>query len=169
MHTTPILPANIKGNAGAKIQTIYDWVKHTDGRFQSGIPGFQHLVLTSANADGDHIPEIGYVGHRSHIKEVMEGQYGRDVAAAIRHCDPRFDQAVAIGFARAAGGDIVSEHMEMDVTPPGALKPIPWSWYRFICKIRIGDTPMLLNLTLPTPDQIHRHLSVPDKEYRRVC
>ncbi|MEM9634834.1 MAG: hypothetical protein AAGA50_26120 [Pseudomonadota bacterium] len=158
MHIKHIDPANMKGLAGQYIQELDAFLRHTDGVFRPNIPVFDRLVFTSSTASGDHIPQIGYVGNRSYIKEVMEGQYGGDFASVIRNQDPQFDTVVAGGFARAAQGDRVFELVEMEVTPPGALASVPVSYYRLIDRLWLGTpSPVLVNLTLPTSAQFHEH------------
>ncbi len=165
MHIGRVDPTCIRGDAGERIRALADWLKHVDGNFRPDAPYFDRLVITSAKADGDHIPKIGYVGKSSHIKRIMEGQHGADLAAAIRSQDPNFDKVVAGGFARAAEGAIVSELVEMEVTPPGFLRPIQTSYYRFIARLNMGQ-PVLINLTLPEPHRFQPHLIGLDKECR---
>ncbi|WP_305985227.1 hypothetical protein [Roseibium sp. MMSF_3544] len=166
MHIKRVDPANMKGLAGQQIQDLDAFLRHTSGTFRPDMPLFHRVVFTSINASGDHIPQIGYVGKESYIKEIMEGQFGSDFASAIRNQDPRFDEAVAGGFARAAQGDRVFELVEMEVTPPGALQNIPVSYYRLIERLWLGTPhPVLVNLTLPTPAQFREHLLLPDKAH----
>ena len=166
MHIKRIDPANMEGWAGRYIQELDDFLRHTSGVFNPRIPLFDRLVFTSATASGDHIPQIGYVGRTSYIKQVMEGQFGADFASSIRSQDPQFDQAVAGGFARASQGDRVFELVEMEVTPPGALTGVPVSYYRLIDRLWLGTPrPVLVNLTLPTTAQFHEHQFLLDKEH----
>ncbi|WP_434052460.1 MAG: hypothetical protein RDA78_24915 [Roseibium sp.] len=165
MHIKSVDPANMRGLAGQHIQELEAFLRATDGSFRPDMPQFHRVVFTSIAANGDHIPQIGYVGQSSYIKEVMEGQFGSDFASAIRSQDPKFDQAVAGGFARAAQGDRVFELVEMEVTPPGALTNIPVSYYRLIERLWLGTPkPVLVNLTLPTSAQFHEHLFLQDTE-----
>ncbi|MBG6210802.1 hypothetical protein [Roseibium album] len=164
MHIKRVDPANMTGLAGQHIQELDAYLRQTDGAFRPDMPQFNRVVFTSIKASGDHIPQIGYVGKNSYIKEVMEGQFGSDFASAIRNQDPQFDQAVAGGFARAAQGDRVFELVEMEVTPPGALTNIPVSYYRLIERLWLGTPqPVLVNLTLPTSAQFHEHLFLLDR------
>lgn len=164
MHIKRIDPANMKGLAGERIQELEAFLKHTSGHLQPDMPLFERVVFTSSRADGDHIPKIGYVGKSSYIKDVMSGQFGPDFAAAIRNQDPKFDAAVAGGFARAAQGVRVCELVEMEVTPPGATTSIPVSYYRLIDRLWLGaPSPVLVNLTLPSPAQFHEYQFWQDK------
>lgn len=164
MHIKRVDPANMQGLAGDYIRELEAFLRHTGSVFQSHMPQFHRVVFTSAAADGDHIPQIGYVGKESYIKNVMEGHFGSDIASAIRHQDPAFDRAVAGGFARATQGDRVFELVEMDVAPPGALTHLPVSYYRYIEKLWLGTPkPVLVNLTLPTSAQFHDNLFLRDK------
>lgn len=165
MQIKRVDPSNMKGLAGQHIQELEEFLRATDGTFRPDMPQFQRVVFTSIAANGDHIPQIGYVGQSSYIKDVMEGQFGSDFASAIRTQDPKFDQAVAGGYARAAQGDRVFELVEMEVTPPGALTNIPVSYYRLIDRLWLGTPkPVLVNLTLPTSAQFHEHLFLQDRE-----
>ncbi|POF32425.1 hypothetical protein [Roseibium marinum] len=166
MHIKRIDPANMKGLSGQYIQELEAFLKHTSGVLRPGMPLFDRVVFTSTRADGDHIPKIGYVGKGSYIQDVMSGQFGADFASAIRNQDPRFDAAVAGGFARAAQGHRVCELVEMEVTPPGALKGIPVSYYRFIDRLWLGaPSPVLVNLTLPTLTQFHELQFLQDRAH----
>lgn len=169
MHITRIDPANMLGNSGRRIEELENYLRHTSSRLRSDMPDFHRLVLLSARADGERIPKIGFVGNDSHIRHVMEGRFGGGYNSAIRNQDPRFDQAVAAGFAQAAKGHPVFEHVELEVTPPGALKPIVASYYRAISLIEIGPVKTLVNLTLPTFDVLDLgHQFRPDREYHQL-
>ena len=159
MLIRPVLPANLKGAAGAQIDQLHAWWREANGGMRPDIPLFSQLVLLSPDADGEHIPDIGFVGRDSFIHEIMDGRFGVDHADAIRNADPTFDQAVAAGYAAASTGRAICDEVEMEVTPPGRTKRLHVAYYRLIMPVQFAPrTFALVNLTLPRDEWRATHI-----------
>lgn len=135
MHIKHIDPANMRGDSGAAIGQMFNFLKQTDGVFRSDIPDIKKTVMFSARANGTIVPKIDYLGSKSLINEYMAGAWGDDYALAIRNTDPAYAKAVAEGFAVAASGHTVTEKVEMEVYIPGSTKPVFVSYYRIVSRI----------------------------------
>ncbi|SDU06586.1 hypothetical protein SAMN05428979_1429 [Stappia sp. ES.058] len=165
MRIKQVTPTALRGTAGAAIDEFHKWWLQTDGAMRSDMPQFARQVFLSPNADGEHIPEIGYLGQGSFIHEVMDGRFGDDQAAAIRQADPRFEACVAAGYAIASTGRAVCEDVEMEVTPPGMHTSLHVAYYRIIVPVKFApETFALVNLTLPRDDWRVKHIQ-PDKAH----
>ncbi|SHM02443.1 hypothetical protein [Roseibium suaedae] len=151
MLIRPIDPANMKGLAGRRIEDLSRFLDHSSGLFRADIPDFASAVLLSANANGDRIPDIGYVGAQSYVKKLLEGNSNVDFASKVRAQDSEFDRAAAAGFAIAAEGHPVCELVETEVSLPGFRNRIAISYYRLICPMNFAGKRLLINLSLPTP------------------
>jgi hypothetical protein len=170
MHIQHIDPANMRGRAGAAIDQMHRYLRDVDGVFRSDIPDVRKSVIFSANATGEHVPKIKYLGSESLINKVMGGVWGKDYAQSIRNADPVYERAVSKGFAEAAAGHIVTEKVEMEVTPAGAVRPVFVSYYRIVSRLMLPpiwrEKPafILTSLTVATDDLV-QHISR-DRGYR---
>jgi len=160
MQITKFEPANIPGTAGDMIRNLNGYWRDQNGIFRSGMPHSNSLLLYVNWADGENLPKMGYLGKKSFLNEIMEGQFGEDYSASVQNQDPRFYQTAAAGFVEASKGHMVADRIEMEVTPPGHLKPYPVDYFRIIRRFQIGVT------GLRTPNYILSVLVVPTDEWR---
>ena len=170
MYIQHIDPGNMRGRAGEAISNLHDYFRSVNGVFRSDIPTVKKSVIFSAAASGEIVPKINYVGSKSLINQYMQGQWGTDYAQAIRNADPKYEHAVAKGFAEAAEGHIVTERVQMEVTPPCAIQPVYVSYLRIVAKLtmppiwRPVPIERLFCFTFPTDDLV-QHIWR-DKGYR---
>lgn len=165
MKITRIDPANMKGFAGQEIRELNDYWNHTQGVLDSRLPFAKSQLWYRAEADGQTLPKMGYLGPESFLTQVMEGQFGDDYSNSVRNQDPKFDQAVSAGFMPAIDGHTVAERIEMEVTPPGHLKPYFVDYYRLIRRFQLSphltQSKFLLSvLVVPTDEWLFWHSRV---------
>jgi hypothetical protein len=160
MHIASVDPANISDACGAQIRAIDGYWKKSNGIFRSDIPLHNSLLHYKCEADGEHLPKMGFTGPNSFLAQVMEGQFGNDASKAVQTQDGKFVQAVAPAFIKAAAGHLVADRISMEVTPPGHLKPYFVDYFRLIRRFQIGFT------GLRTPKYFLSVLVVPTDEWR---
>lgn len=162
MKITKIDPANMKGSAGEHIRELNDYWNQANSILDARLPGAKSQLWYRAEADGQTLPKMGYLGPESFLTQVMEGQFGDDYSNSISNQDPKFEQAVSAGFMPAIDGHVVSERIEMEVTPPGHLKPYFVDYYRLIRRFQLSPmlnrSQFLLSvLVVPTDEWLSWH------------
>ena len=160
MHIGSIDPANVRDTCGEQLRTIEGFWKKQNGLFRADIPLHQSLLHYQCKADGENLPKMGYLGPDSFLNQVMEGQFGEDCSKSVQAQDENFYRTAAAGFVQAAAGHLVADRIEMEVTPPGHLKPYPVDYYRIIRRFQIGT------IGLRTPVYILSVLVTPSDEWR---
>ena len=138
MHIATIDPENISDHCGQHIRSLNGYWKKHNGIFRSDIPLHRSLLHYRCEADGENLPQMGYLGPDSFLNQVMEGRFGNDYSKSVEAQDPRFGKAVSAAFVRAAAGELVADRITMEVTPPGHLKPYPVDYFRVIRRFQIG-------------------------------
>ena len=155
MHIGTVDPANIKDACGDQLRLIDGYWKKRGGLFTGDMPLHKSLLHYQCKADGENLPKMGYLGKESFLNQVMEGQFGRDYSKSVQAQDENFCRTAAAGFVQAAAGHLVADRIEMEVTPPGHLKPYPVDYYRIIRRFQVGvrglRTPVYVLSVLVTP------------------
>lgn len=156
MYIEMVDPANMRGCAGRKIQSLDNYWKKRNGIFTRGVPSFRSQLWYDCVADGSTLPDITYLGDGAFINEIMRGQFGSDFATSVNHYDPRFVTAVSEAFPQAAEGFPVTDRVQMEVTPPGFGRPLFVDYYRYIRRFTLpfaGHSVDLLSvLVVPTDE-----------------
>jgi hypothetical protein len=140
MHIATLDPANMTGHAGERIQALDGhWTKR-NGLFTREMPFDQQQLWFRTGGDGETPPSMIYKGAQSFLHQIMAGQFGADYTASVVAQDPRFARTIAAGYPVASSGYTVAEKLELEVYPPGSLKPTYVEYYRLMRRIQIGFT-----------------------------